>query len=629
MSDSNKSSRRNFLKATGAAATAVAVAGCSGQTDSDTETDAAGGDTETETETSMDTETETESESGGDMGGDTLQLINSTMSTLDPIKSTDTASGTVVQQLYDALTNYPNGEIATENLLATGFETSSDFTTYTITIKEGATFHNGDEVTAQDFVYSFERLAQSSNSRRQYFILDSLGVQHNTMEVTQDGETQTVYEPGSIAVEAVDDYTLEMDLEKPFASTLPMLAYTSFAVIPEGIVGDIEQYDGEMDYEEFASSNPIGCGPFTFETWETQTEAEVSRYDDYHGNVADISAVHWQIIPDPNAAFSYANNKNADIFGIPTAQYDPSRLTVDETDDLGRDIGTYEMNNGSTVDYVGVATINSFYIGFNQKNIDERAVRRAVAYALNQQTAVDQVFKGRGSTAYHFTPPNIYPGGAPAYRDHAENNYPYGYNETNLQRAREIMRNAGYGPNNRYEFTFTTYQSPTWQQIGQILRDQLASAFIDMNLEEAPFSTLLSRGREGNLQAFSLGWIMDWPAPDNFLQNLVPELTITSQEGGARGAYVDWDVEESDAAQRASDAWDQITDNPEPTDSSQEVRNEAYVEMEEANWTDVVLLPVYHRIDQRFNYSWTDVPRFGGAGTSRMMYNNTTVGTRE
>jgi peptide/nickel transport system substrate-binding protein len=150
-----------------------------------------------------------------------------------------------------------------------------------------------------------------------------------------------------------------------------------------------------------------------------------------------------------------------------------------------------------------------------------------------------------------------------------------------------------------------------------------------MNLEEAPFSTLLSRGREGNLQAFSLGWIMDWPAPDNFLQNLVPELTITSQEGGARGAYVDWDVEESDAAQRASDAWDQITDNPEPTDSSQEVRNEAYVEMEEANWTDVVLLPVYHRIDQRFNYSWTDVPRFGGAGTSRMMYNNTTVGTRE
>jgi peptide/nickel transport system substrate-binding protein len=627
MPDSNKSSRRTFLQATGAAASAVAIAGCSGtqQTETETSADAGGEDTDTPTETSMDEETDTEA--SGD-GSNTLQFINDTMTVLDPIKSTDTASGRVVQQLYDALTNYPNGEIATENLLATGYETSDDFTTYTFSIKEGATFHNGDEVTASDFVYSFERLAQSDNSRRQYFILDSLGVEHSTMEVEQDGETQTVYEPGSIAVEAVDDYTLEINLAKPFASTLPMLAYTSFAVVPEGIVGDIEGYDGEMGYEEFSTSNPIGCGPFSFGKWETKTEAEVTRYDDYHGETAKVDGIHWQIIPDPNAAFSYANNKNADAFGIPTAKYDPGRLSVDETDDLGREIGSYEMNNGSTVDYVGVATINSFYIGFNQKNIPERPVRRAVAYALNQQTAVDQVFKGRGSSAYHFTPPNIYPGGATDYRSHAENNYPYGYNETDLQSARQIMRDAGYGPNNRYEFTFTTYQSPTWQQIGQILRDQLASAFIDMNLEEAPFSTLLSRGREGNLQAFSLGWIMDWPAPDNFLQNLVPELTITSQEGGAKGAYVDWDVEESQAAQRASDAWDTITSNPEPTDDAESVRDEAYVEMEEANWNDVVLLPVYHRMDQRFNYDWVDMPRFGGAGTSRMMHNKTTLSSR-
>jgi peptide/nickel transport system substrate-binding protein len=616
MTDSNSLSRRRFLQATGGAASAAAIAGCTGNPDGEG--------------TDSGTDSGTETTEGGEeteVGPNYLQLINSTMTTLDPIKSTDTASGRVVQQLFDGLTNYPNGEVQATNLLAEGYDLSDDFTTYTFNLKQGVEYHDGTEVTAQDFIYSCERLAASSNSRRTYFILDSMGVVHETETVENDeGDEVEQYKPGSLDINAPDDYTVEINLEKPFASTIPMLAYSSFAVIPEGIVGDIEGYDGEMEHSEFATSNPVGCGPFSLNAWETKTEAIVDRYDNYHGTVADLDGVRWQIIEDTDARFNYASNKNADAFAIPTAKYDPNKLTVEGTDDLGRDYGTYDFDNGSTLDYTGVATINSFYIAFNQMNVDEPAVRKAVALALNQQTAVDSVFKGRGSTAYHFTPPNIYPGGATEYRNHAENEYPYGYNESRLQEARSMMEEAGYGPNNRYEVTFTTYQSPSWQQIGQILRDQLTSAHIDMTLEEAPFSTLLQRGRNGNLEMYSLGWVMDWPAPDNFLQNLVPELTITSQEGGAKGAYVDW--QGTDAAERANEAWDTITSNPEPTDEAKATRNEAYVTMEEANWDDMVLLPVYHRIDQLFNYDWVDMPRFGGGGFSRMMLNNVTVGDR-
>jgi peptide/nickel transport system substrate-binding protein len=616
MTDSNSLSRRRFLQATGGAASAAAIAGCTGNPDGEG--------------TDSGTDSGTETTEGGEeteVGPNYLQLINSTMTTLDPIKSTDTASGRVVQQLFDGLTNYPNGEVQATNLLAEGYDLSDDFTTYTFTLKEGVEYHDGTEVTAQDFIYSCERLAASSNSRRTYFILDSLGVIHETETVENDeGEEVEQYASGTLDISAPDDYTVEINLEKPFASTIPMLAYSSFAVIPEGIVGDIEGYDGDMEHSEFATSNPIGCGPFTLNKWETKTEAIIDRYDNYHGTVADLDGVRWQIIEDSDARFNYASNKNADAFAIPTAKYSPDKLTVEGTDDLGRDYGTYEFDNGSTLDYTGVATINSFYIGFNQMNVDEPAARKAVALALNQKTAVDSVFKGRGSTAYHFTPPNIYPGGATEYRNHAENEYPYGYNESRLDEARSMMEDAGYGPNNRYEVTFTTYQSPTWQRIGQILRDQLTSAHIDMTLEEAPFSTLLERGRNGNLEMFSLGWIMDWPAPDNFLQNLVPDLTVTSQEGGAKGAYVDW--QDTDAAERANEAWDTITDNPEPTDEAEATRNEAYVTMEEANWDDVVLLPVYHQIDQLFNYDWVDMPRFGGGGFSRMMLNNVSVGDR-
>ncbi len=82
--------------------------------------------------------------------------------------------------------------------MAADYEVSDDFTTYTFQLKD-ATFHNGDTVTASDFAYAFERLTASDNSSRAYFVLDSLGVTHETTTETVDGEEQEVYKPGHSA----------------------------------------------------------------------------------------------------------------------------------------------------------------------------------------------------------------------------------------------------------------------------------------------------------------------------------------------------------------------------------------------------------------------------------------------
>ncbi|WP_435365211.1 ABC transporter substrate-binding protein [Haloarchaeobius sp. DYHT-AS-18] len=618
MTDNTSIDRRRFLQATGGAASAVAVAGClggGGEGDTDTPTDEP---TDESTETA--TEKTTRPPEDREKLDKTFELINATMSTLDPIKATDTASGTVIQQVFDALMNYPNGEVEVEPLLAEDFEVSSDFRTYTFNLKEDVKYHNGDTVTAQDVVYSFERLAASENSRRDYFILSyAMNVEHET-----DGDG--AYVPGSLNMEAVDDTTFEMTLTKPFASAVEMLAYTSFSVIPEGIVGDIDGYDGEMSHSEFATQNPVGAGPFVFENWETNTQASVTRNDDYHGPVPFVAGVHWQVITDPDAAYNYGQNKNSDLASMPTSKYDPSKVNIETEDDKGRKIGTYgPMRNGETANYLQYATINTFYIGLNAKNVPG-PVRKAIAYAMNQKEGVDQVFKGRGKAAYHLTPPGIYPGQGPAYDKHAEEKYPYGYNTTDLESARQVMEDAGYGPDNKYEVTFTTYQSDTWQGLGKILRDKLSSAHVNMKLEEAPFSTLLNRGRSGNLAAYSLGWIMDWPAPDNFLGQMVPELTDTTD--GAQGFYLDWDDAEGDASDRAAEAWSKIQGNPEPTEDAQQARNEAYIAMEEAMWEDMILLPTYHSVSERFAYDWVDMPRTGAAGGSRMKFNNVYLNDR-
>jgi peptide/nickel transport system substrate-binding protein len=610
MTDTDNLSRRRFLQATGGAASAVALAGCTGTDDNDSEG-----------------ENENQEQTGGE-----LNLINSTVTTLDPIKSTDTAGGRVIQNVFDALMNYPNGEVEVENLLLDDWEVSDDGTSYTLHLKEGVQYH-GDhgEVTAQDVVYSWRRLAESKNSRRHYFILDFVGVTHETTTITyenEEGEEEeaTAAVPDTLGLEATDDHTVEMEIDEPFHAVFELLAYTSFSVIPEGLVGDIEGYDGEMDHSEFATENPVGAGPFEFDTWESDNQVRITRFDDYHGETANVDAVHWNIMSDQDAKYTYGiQNQNADMVvntEIPTSHYDPEKVSVEETDDLGRDVGTYGPTaSDATMNYTAFATINAFYMGFNTDVVD-KPIRKAVAYALNQQEAVEQVFKGRGEKSYHFTPPSIYPGGATEYTSHAEENYPYGYDESQLDKAEEVLQEAGYDSDNPASFTFTVYESSDeWADLGKLLRDKLQSVNVEMEIERAPFSTLLQRGRNGELEAYSLGWVMDWPAPDNFLQLLNPPQTDTSKSGPV--SYINWSG--TDAAEQATQAWEKVQNNSGPTDEEKQAREEAYVQIEEANWEDVGFLPTYHRKEERFKYEWVDCPRFGGGSTSRQKYNSVSL----
>jgi peptide/nickel transport system substrate-binding protein len=608
MTDETNVSRRRFLVATGGAAGAAALAGCTG-----------GDSTPTPTEGGGDEDTPTPTESSE---GPTLQLINSTNGSggFDPVKSGDTASGTVVQQLYDGLMNYPNGETSPTQLLAESFETSDDFTTYTFSLKD-ATFHDGSAVTAEDFVYSFRRLAFSPNSVRTYFILDSLGV-------VQEGGTGD-YGEGGLGVYAEDESTLRIELNQAFHDTLAMLAYSSFAAHPKGIAGDSPEDEQTSDgnpsdsYREFLESNPVGAGPFVFENWENGTSVDVSRFEDYHGEVASLAGVHWEVIEDDQAAYQYAMNQNADWFGIPTAQYSPDKVQDAEKDESGRTVGRYgPLQNDETVNYLKVPTVSVFYFGLNTASVP-KPVRQAIAYVTNQEQLASQVFKGRVSPAYHITPPLIYPGGGNAYDQHVEESYPYSPGEVDVQSAQQVMEDAGYGEDNRFSFTFTHYQSQTWSEIAQILQQSLSPAYIDMQIEQAQFGTLLNRGREGNLEAYTLGWIADWPAPDNFLQLIYPPNTYTGETGVL--GYVNWGREEAtEASQRAAEAFERVQNNLAPTDAAQETRNEAYIEIEEANWEDVVFVNVQHGATEAFWYDYLERPKFGAMGTSRQKLNTVT-----
>ncbi|WP_135667435.1 ABC transporter substrate-binding protein [Halorhabdus rudnickae] len=343
-------------------------------------------------------------------GDDTVNDISGTFSSLDPIASGNTESGNKVMDMFDAPLNYVNGTVETEPLIVEDYTVSDDLTEYEFTLKEGIQFH-GDygEVTASDVVYSFRRLVESDNSTNTYFPLSVLDMEHET-----DDEGNVV--SGSTGVEATGEYTFTISLNSPFGYALEVFAYSAFSVVPEGIVGDIEGYDGEMAWEEFSTS-PVGCGPFVFEEWQEGNGGQfrASAFEDYHGGAPSFGETHEAIITEDSAKYNYFLNENADVSEIPTPQYDPELVTEETTNDRGQTLGTYgPLEGGKTVNMSTTPAINTYYVAFHMEKVP-KPVRQAMAYVLTREDFVESVFKGRGEAAYHLTPKQVFPGGAEGY----------------------------------------------------------------------------------------------------------------------------------------------------------------------------------------------------------------------
>ncbi len=475
-----------------------------------------------------------------------LNLRNRSFDTLDPAQSTDTASASVINQMYETLTHYPNGVAELENKLLSEFEVSEDGLTWTFTIADGVQFHDGRDLTAADVVYSWERLALSENSTRANFILGTagfLGLVHETDEGDGLGPQSAV--PDSLGLEAVDDRTLEMEIASPNPGVIDILTYTGFAVVPEGYVDDHPAYEGEVSYEEFDQATANGTGPFEFDAFTIGEEASVVRNDDYHGQTPDVESVHWEIIEDDEAAYTYAMEQNADIFGVPTQFYDRDLIDA-ETDDRGRDIGTYGPHeNDETTAYLAVPELSTFYFGFNARTT-ERPIRRAIAYVTDHEELIENVFEGRGVEAFSFTPPGIWPTGSDGYETFVDA-WPYSPNETDIPAAEELLSEAGYTPDDPFALTITTYQSEVFQEAAELTREKLAGTGVDIELEQAPFNTLLERGRDGDLQVFSLGWIWSWRDVAYGHFGFEPQNTNTDRmPGDATGYYLDWHVDLQD-----------------------------------------------------------------------------------
>jgi ABC-type transport system substrate-binding protein len=276
--------------------------------------------------------------------------------TLDPALSYDTASGEIIQNVYETLVFY-DGESTSEFVpqLATEWTVSDDGTVWTFTIREGVKFHEGGDLTASDVAYSYQRgLLQGGYSSPQWLLAEpflGVGLDDITAIVDEwasadDRESLMANDPAVLvaACETVkskivaDDAagTVTMTLAQPWGPFLPTIANGWGSVMDMEWVIENGGWDGSCDtwqnfYGMVSADDPFttianGTGPFKLDYWNQGVEVSLTRFDEYWGEPAALAQVLIQDVTEFGTRFAALQAGDADIIAVPAeyrTQVDP------------------------------------------------------------------------------------------------------------------------------------------------------------------------------------------------------------------------------------------------------------------------------------------------------------------
>jgi oligopeptide transport system substrate-binding protein len=396
---------------------------------------------------------------------------------LDPAFSTDIYSVTVIQQVFDGLVQLDRS-LNVVPALAADWRVSSDGLIYTFTLRRNVKFHNGDPVTAEDFVYSFTRILDPAQraSARSYFEKIS------GAEAYARGKVK-----GIGGLKALDPYTLQVALKEPFAPFLSVLAMKSSKVICRR---EVERWGKDVGY------HPVGTGPFRFESW-SGNQIVLRANADYFEGPPYLDKVVFTIYPGAQ------NERIASDFHAGMLEETPVYGTITE-----------ELSAKQRYTLVRKPSLSLLFYGMNCRNeaLKDPLVRQAIGYAINKPRIVREVYKDRFVLATTVLPP-----GMPGY---TPENALYDYSP---EKARELLAKAEHKhPGRRLALTLlSASQSSVAQQELAMVAEDLAAVGIDLQVQYEPdWPTFEARLSDERLQMYRYAWFADIPDPDNFLNIL-------------------------------------------------------------------------------------------------------------
>ena len=466
------------------------------------------------------------------------------VATIDPHKSQGVPESHVIRDLLEGLVNQ-DGDGNTIPGVAESWETT-DNKTFTFHLRKDAKWSNGDPVTAQDFVYSWQRAVDPATASPYAWYMEYTKMA-NAKDIVAGKKDKS-----ELGVKAVDANTLVVELETAVPYFVMMMGHTTMKPVHQATV---EKYGDQWTKPEHF----VGNGAFSVDKWIVNERLVLKRNEQYWDNGKTVlNKVTFLPIENQVAEMNRFLSGEIDFTNeLPTEHF--KRLKKEHAED------------------VSVAgNLCSYYYIFNTKKapFDDVRVRQAISYAIDRNIVTDAIL-AQGQKPAYFLTPEITAGfdpELPAYGKMSQK-------ERNAEAAR-LLEEAGYGKDNPLNFKLLYNTSENHKKIAVALGSMWKKTLgLSVTLENQEWKTYLSSKDSGDFEVARAGWCGDYNEASSFL-------TLMKSNNTTGGVHYD------------SAAYDQIIDKA-LNSTSEEERKALYLEAEKLMANDMPIAPIYQYVKSR------------------------------
>lgn len=445
---------------------------------------------------------------------------------LDPIRASDLYSSTAIGQLFDGLLEYHHLKrpFALQPAMAEAMpEVSKDGLTYTFRIKKGVRFSDdaafpdgkGREVTAEDFIYSWKRLADPRLTSEGFWIFDGKIKGLNEWASAVKAEKADYSTPVE-GLQAPEKHTLVVKLTQPYHQMLWVLAMPYASVVAKEAV---DKYGAEI------INHPVGTGPFKLANWTRNSKIEMVKNPNYRedkypsdGEAGDqekgLLADAGQTVPfaeklviheitEDQPRWQNFMKGNLDVEAIPNDNFDGTVKDNKLVADLS--------NKGMYLDITPQLDVT--YIAFNMQEKllgSNKNLRHAIALANDTATMIPKFYNGRALAAQSPIPPGI---------DSYDPNFKNPFQTRDLKKAKELLAKAGYPEGKGLpELVYETTSDSKARQMAEFFVQNMAEIGIKAKISANTWPQFQEKIKTGQAQLWGIAWGADYPDAQNFYQ---------------------------------------------------------------------------------------------------------------
>lgn len=444
---------------------------------------------------------------------------------LTPSNTTEVSGGQVLAALFSPLVTF-NEDNKPVEVAAASVTSTPDHKVWTVKLKDGYTFHNGEKVTADNYINAWNYAAYFPNGQGNGYFFSRIAGFPETQSRDPDGEGPArAPKPKAdkmSGLKKVDNLTFTVTLAEPFTEFKAMLGYSAFYPLPNAAFSS----PGVLrpDFE----AAPIGQGPFQMKgEWEHDSKIEVQRYEQFPGVKPKIGGVEFRIYLQQSAAYADVTSDNLDV-----VRQIPTESISNAPEDLG---DRFQRSAASQFQILAFPTF--------QREFSKPEVRRAISMAIDRDEIIRSIFKDSQQSARSFVSPVV-----SGYRDNT-----CGVAcEFNPAKAKELYQASG-GPatiqiSYNADGSHKDWVDATCNELKENLGVECTPA------PEAQFADMLDKlDTRSPLGMFRMGWVMDYPSMENYLGPLY-STTGSSNYYGYSNPQFDTLVAEGAAAPSADES---------------------------------------------------------------------------